>query len=64
VELLYNYNLGFIKNYLQFINAEIQQKADWSLFYPLADDELKALKTAPLYIPEYVLQDDPFLKKR
>lgn len=64
VELLYNYNLGFIKNYLQFINAEIQQKADWSLFYPLADDELKALKTAPLYIPEYVLQDDPFSKEK
>lgn len=52
---LYNYKLGFIKNYLQFINATL--KREWYCFaYETENDKkkIKALKTTTLYIPDYI----------
>lgn len=54
-ENLYNYKLGFMKNYLQFINTTL--KDEWYSFaYATEYDKkkIKALKTATLYIPDYI----------
>lgn len=54
-ENLYNYRLGFMKNYLQFVNTTL--KDEWYSFaYATEYDKkkIKALKTATLYIPDYI----------
>ena len=52
---LYNYKLGFMKNYLQFINTTL--KDEWYSFAYATDydkKKIKALKTSTLYIPDYI----------
>lgn len=52
---LYNYKLGFMKNYLQMIN-DLLKANDYSFTY--ANDynknELKKLANATLYVPDYI----------
>ncbi|WP_348825011.1 hypothetical protein [Flavobacterium aestuarii] len=54
-ENLYNYKLGFMKNYLQFVNTTL--KDEWYSFAYATDydkKKIKALKTSTLYIPDYI----------
>lgn len=51
---LYNYRLGYIKNYMQFISTTLEQKG-YAFVYGKDYDKknIKALKKATLYIPDY-----------
>lgn len=51
---LYNYQLGYLKNYLQFINSRIEQKAIWFVPGHIQDERTKVLRNATLLIPDYI----------
>lgn len=51
---LYNYQLGYLKNYLQFINSRVEQKAIWFVPGHIQDEKTKVLKNATLLIPDYI----------
>ncbi|CAM3458798.1 DUF4835 domain-containing protein [Flavobacterium longum] len=52
---MYNYRLGYFKNYLQYINDLLRDK-DYAFAYDKSYDkkEIKALATATLYVPDYM----------
>jgi len=50
-----NWNLGFIKNYLAFINKNLKEKKTQWMYESQVKPEIKKLKTNTLYIPDYVL---------
>ena len=52
---MYNYRLGYFKNYLQYINDLLRDK-DYAFAYDKWYDkkEIKALATATLYVPDYM----------
>ena len=53
----YNYNLGYIKNYLQAINHKISNNEGLVMRDGLKDEEeLKTLKNKTLYAPEWILK--------
>jgi len=53
---IYNWNLGFLKNYLMFVNEHLKESKERLLWEKMQNsDELKNLKTGTLYIPKYVL---------
>ncbi|WP_445712286.1 hypothetical protein [Flavobacterium sp.] len=52
---LYNYKLGFLKNYLQFIQKNL--KANWYSCIIASEydkEEMKKLSKTTLYIPDYI----------
>jgi hypothetical protein len=53
-EDLFNYRLGYIKNYLQFVNTMLQNNT-YSYIYKAKYDEpkIKELATKTLYVPDY-----------
>lgn len=51
---LYNYQLGYLKNYLQFINTRINEKAIWFVPGHVHDDKVKVLRNATLLIPDHI----------
>lgn len=52
---IYNYKLGYLKNYLQIINTTISNEGAINAFENYCDKEkIKELKTKTLYVPEYI----------
>jgi len=49
-----NWNLGFLKNYLQYANNSLKENKNRWLFKNETDPEIKDMKDYILYIPEYI----------
>jgi hypothetical protein len=52
---IYNWNVGFVKNYLQNFNETIKSNGTLEQNDKILDLELKKLKTDTLFVPEYLL---------
>lgn len=51
----YNYKLGFLKNYFQFINNKMAKNESYWFYQNSSTSEFKELKTKTLYIPSYII---------
>jgi hypothetical protein len=53
-ESFYNYKLGFLKNYFQFINNKMDKNESYWFYQNTTTSEFKELKSKTLYIPSYI----------
>lgn len=51
----FNYKLGFLKNYFQFINNKMINNESYWFYQNSSTSEFKQLKTKKLYVPSYII---------
>ncbi len=62
--VIYNYRLGYLKNYFQEVNDYLDQGKDVFVADEWAEKDLSRLKTDTLYIPQNVFENVLLFKKK
>lgn len=56
-DVFYNYKLGFLKNYFQFINNKLKNNENYWMFQTdTFTEKLSELKSKTLYVPSYLIE--------